>query len=165
MTLKNDAALHNALVRARSKFGTVVLDKKWEDGMKYASLESIECAIRDPLESEGITYHFGDFYGAERMPEMETIKFSREITVRGCGAEFVVCQGSILMEWDPKTNRVADNALEEQEIFSKRILLTMAFALVTQEETPESVERMDRLMENHKRWEIFRDKADLEGTA
>ena len=114
MTLKNDAALHNALVRARSKFGTVVLDKKWEDGMKYASLESIECG-RDPLESEGITYHFGDFYGAERMPGWKPS--SSRGKSRFAGA---VRQDSILMEWDPKTNRVAQ--MEEQEIFSKRIL-------------------------------------------
>ena len=162
-----DAELQAALARARPKFGEVIFDKKWEDGMKYASLESIERAIREPLNSEGVTYRFGDpelasgdFGLASLMPNHNLLWFGREVTVCGHGEKFTT-RTLFPVEWDPKTNRVADNALVDVEVHSKRHLLADAFGLVLQEETPESTARMDRLTAD---WERVK-KADTTGSA
>ena len=163
-SVEDRAALDAALVHARLNFGKVVLDKQWPDGMKYASLESIECAIRQPLLREGIVYRFGEFGAANRMPENGILWFSREIVVSGHGAKIVTVRPHPV-EWDPKSGRVADKALEDLEVHSKRMLLGDMFALVIQEEDPEWTARMDRLMSDLKRVQEAADKADLVGSA
>ena len=156
-----EAKLNAAILRARGKFGKVVFDKKWEDGMKYASLESIERAIREPLNSEGVSYHFGDpEQAAALMPNDNLLWFAREMTIRGHGGKRTSATW-VPVELDPKTNRVADNALVDVEVHSKRHLLADAFGLFLQEETPESIARCERFLAFCERAK----EADLVGSA